>query len=106
MAFYDGSRLVLQGAELEAFIGKMRRPDPEVIRRRDEYFARLDQMHIEMNPDGSVEVELAPKRQVKTEYQESKKFVVRNGTQHSTVCAVSQSYPPKWFSNDFSLSAA
>ncbi len=106
MAFYDGSRLVLQGAELEAFLGKMRRPDPEVMRRRDEYFARLDQMQVDMNPDGSVEVELAPKRQANTEYQESEKLVVRNGTLHSTECASSPSYPPRWFSNDFSLSAA
>lgn len=59
MAHYEGSYLVMSEDEIDALIERCQQP--EVIQRRDAFFAELDQMGITRNPDGSVEVEFTPK---------------------------------------------
>lgn len=58
MAHYEGSYLVMSEEEIDALIERCQRP--EVIQKRDAFFAELDQMIITRNPDGSMEVEFTP----------------------------------------------
>ena len=53
MAHYEGSYLVMSEDEINALIERCQQP--EVIQRRDAFFAELDQMSITRNADGSVE---------------------------------------------------
>ena len=62
MAHYEGSYLILDEGESNAFRERVLHPDPAAIRRRDRLFSELDQMGITKNADGSIEVEFTPKR--------------------------------------------
>ena len=61
MAYTEGSRLILNDREMDAFLQRVNRPDPDAIRRRDELFAMLDQMDLTENEDGSFEFEFSLK---------------------------------------------
>jgi len=54
MAHYEGSYLVMSEEEINALIERCQRP--EVIQKRDAFFAELDKMIITRNLDGSMEI--------------------------------------------------
>ena len=55
MAHYEDSYLVMSEEEINALIERCQ--SPEVIRKRDAFFAELDRMNIIKNPDGSYNIE-------------------------------------------------
>lgn len=61
MAYFEGHRLILNEEEQAAFIHSLAHPDQEAIRRRDALFARLDQMEVTVNADGSRSFEFTPR---------------------------------------------
>lgn len=64
MARITGPWIVLDDVEAERFHRNAATPDPEVMRRRDAFFAEIDQMHITELDDGSVEIDFPPKPRV------------------------------------------
>ena len=61
MAYTEGSRIVLDEHEMDAFLQRVNHPDPDAIRRRDELFAMLDQLELSEEEDGSFSFEFAVK---------------------------------------------
>lgn len=71
MVHYEGSYLVMSEAELNSFLERNRHPD--VVQKRQAFFAELDRMPITENPDGSVDIEFTPKRKSTVENMRSAK---------------------------------
>ena len=57
MAEYINGDIILSGSESDWFMEHFLRPDPEVMRRRNAYFAKIDEMDI-TEEDGVVSFEI------------------------------------------------
>jgi|GEM_PF-2586187 len=57
MAKYNNDTIILEGDEADWFMEQFLRPDPEVIRRRNAYFAEIDKINI-TEEDGVVSFEI------------------------------------------------
>jgi len=54
----DGDRIVLTGSTSVEFLNNVFHPDPEVVRKRDKYFKKLDEIKITRYEDGSFTVDI------------------------------------------------
>lgn len=57
MARTEGARLVLNNQEMAEFLQQVNHPDEETVRRRNHFFAELDQIELVEHEDGSFEFE-------------------------------------------------
>ena len=57
MARAEGARVLFDHTEMEAFLQQVNHPDAETLRRRDAFFAELEQLDLIENDDGGFSFE-------------------------------------------------